>query len=110
MVHRGLDVEDRLRRLLVVAVNRHTSSSSPAVYATAATARVRAMLALSVAMLALSVAMLAQSVGGDPESAVRFSTLAGHNASSRWGSRTQALPGFVVPAPVHWTGRLVRVP
>ena len=25
-------------------------------------------------------------------------------SSTPWGSRTQTLPGFVVPAPVHWTG------
>ena len=30
-------------------------------------------------------------------------------ASTPWGSRTQALPGFVVPAPVHRTGHVVRV-
>ena len=25
-----------------------------------------------------------------------------------WGSRTQTLPGFVVPAPIRWTGHCVR--
>ena len=33
-------------------------------------------------------------------------------SSTPWGSRTQALPGFVIPAPVHRTGhsRVARVP
>ena len=31
------------------------------------------------------------------------------DSSTPWGSRTQALPGFVVPAPVHRTGHVVRV-
>ena len=29
-------------------------------------------------------------------------------SSTPWGSRTQAQPGFVVPAPVRWTGRLAH--
>ena len=30
-------------------------------------------------------------------------------SSTPWGSRTQALPGFVVPAPIRWTGRAERM-
>ena len=30
-------------------------------------------------------------------------------SSTPWGSRTQALPRFVIPAPVHRTGRVVRI-
>ena len=36
-------------------------------------------------------------------------TSASISSSTPWGSRTQTQPGFVVPAPVHWTGHGVRV-
>ena len=36
-------------------------------------------------------------------------TSASIGSSTPWGSRTQTQPGFVVPAPVHWTGHGVRV-